>query len=75
MKAGQGEVVHAISLLAKQPQKTMDKTSVKELYVAPETQVLKLQMEESVLTISGDGARLYGAGVDESNADNNGNIW
>lgn len=53
----------------------MAKTNLKELYVSPEIQVLRLQMRKEVLTLSGNAAGLYGAGVDDSNADNNGNIW
>lgn len=53
----------------------MAKTNLKELYVSPEIQVLRLQMRKEVLTISGNATGLYGAGVDDSNADNNGNIW
>lgn len=59
----------------KPTQTTMAKTNRKELYVSPEIQVLRLQMRKEVLTISGNAAGLYGAGVDDSNADNNGNIW
>lgn len=54
----------------------MAKTNLKKMYVSPEIQVLRLQMRKEVLTISGNAAGLYGAGVDDSNADNNvKNIW
>lgn len=54
----------------------MGKTETKELYFSPETQVFGMQMEGWILTISGKGAGLFGAGVDESDADSNsGSIW
>ena len=61
--------------VGKPTQTTMAKTNLKKMYVTPEIQVLRLQMRKEVLTISGNAAGLYGAGVDDSNADNNGNIW
>ncbi len=53
----------------------MVKTKTKESYSSPETQVFGIQMEGGILTISGKGARLFGAGIDESDADDNGSIW
>ena len=53
----------------------MGKTETKELYFSPETQTFGMQMEGWILTISGKGAGLIGAGVDESDADSNGSIW
>ncbi|MBR1569225.1 MAG: hypothetical protein IJ651_00650 [Bacteroidales bacterium] len=53
----------------------MGKTETKELYFSPETQAFGMQMEGGILTISGKGAGLFGAGVDESDADSNGSIW
>ena len=50
-------------------------TNKKETYSSPESQVLRVQMERGILTISGRGAGLSGAGVDESDADDNGNVW
>lgn len=32
-------------------------------------------MERSILTLSGNGVGLFLAGVDESDADDNGSIW
>jgi hypothetical protein len=37
--------------------------------------VFKIQMEKGILAISGNDASLSGAGVDESDADDNGLIW
>lgn len=49
---------------------------VKKQYFKPEVKVLRLHLERTLLGISGDGVKLQGAGVDESNADDNGtNIW
>jgi len=53
----------------------MVKTTMKEPYFSPETQVFGIQMENGILNASGKGASLFGAGVDESNADDNGSIW
>lgn len=52
----------------------MVKTKTKEPYSSPETQVFGIQMENVILNASGD-AGLSGAGVDESDADDNGSIW
>lgn len=53
----------------------MVKTTMKEPYLSPETEVFGIQMENGILNASGKGASLSGAGVDESNADDNGSIW
>lgn len=53
----------------------MLKTNSKKNYSSPETEEFRIQMVRGILTISGNDASLSGAGVDESNADTNGNIW
>lgn len=53
----------------------MVKTTMKEPYLSPETEVFGIQMEGGILTISGNDASLSGAGVNESDADENGKIW
>ncbi|MBR5735278.1 MAG: hypothetical protein IKX60_00585 [Bacteroidales bacterium] len=53
----------------------MVKTKTKEPYFSPETQVFGIQMDNGILNASGKDARLLGAGVDESDADDNGSIW
>ena len=45
-------------------------------YSPPEIQLTSLHAEQSILIISETGADLNGSGVDETNADNNGeNVW
>jgi len=53
----------------------MERTNLKQIYSPPETQVYKLRMDNEILAVSGNDAILTGAGVDESEADENGNIW
>ena len=50
-------------------------TNRKDYYSAPETEVFRIQMEGGILSISGNDASLSGAGVNESDADENGLIW
>ncbi len=50
-------------------------TNRKDYYSSPETEVFRIQMEGGILTISGNDASLSGAGVNESDADENGKIW
>ena len=48
----------------------------KQLYESPETEVVKVVQEGAICTLSGYGVTLYGAGVDENDADDNGSsIW
>ena len=48
----------------------------KSYYSAPWVQVVELQMRERVLGLSNVGVGLDGAGVDEEDADDNGDlIW
>ena len=51
------------------------KADSRKMYSPPETQVSVFQITNGILTISGNDASLTGAGVDESEADENGNIW
>jgi len=45
-------------------------------YEAPCVEVFSIRFEEGLLTLTGNKVRLTGAGVDESDADNNGSsIW
>lgn len=53
----------------------MTKTKRKECYSSPEIEVFRIQMEGMILSISGNDASLSGAGVNESDADENGIIW
>ena len=55
--------------------KAMLNTNRKDYYSAPETEVFRIQMEGGILSISGNDASLSGAGVNESDADENGKIW
>ncbi len=49
---------------------------IKKLYFEPVLQVFKIDMGDRLLTMSGSGANLDGAGVDESDANTNGdNTW
>ena len=73
VKAGQGEWTRLVFL--QKTIKTMLKTNGKKYYSSPETEEFRIQMERWILSISGNDASLSGAGVDESNADSNGNIW
>lgn len=51
------------------------KTIRKEIYSVPRVEITELTIEMSILAVS-DRASLFGAGVDESDADNNGSlIW
>lgn len=51
------------------------KTIRKEIYSVPRVEITELTIEMSILAVSGS-ASLFGAGVDESDADNNGSlIW
>ncbi|MBR5391238.1 MAG: hypothetical protein IK148_00050 [Prevotella sp.] len=46
------------------------------MYSAPKTKVRRIDVEQCLLAASmGSGAKLQGAGVDESGADSNGEIW
>ena len=48
----------------------------KKEYSKPDFTVFRIVMKRSLLAVSGDGVSLRGAGVDESEADDNGtNIW
>lgn len=47
----------------------------KEMYEVPSTKVIEVKMERGILTLSGNGVSLSGAGVNESDADDNGSIW
>ncbi len=73
-KAEQGGLIRPVSLQHKYL-KAMLKTNRNEYYSSPETEVFKIQMEKGILAISGNDASLSGAGVDESDADDNGLIW
>ena len=53
----------------------MFKANKKEDYSSPETEGFRIKMGRSILTVSGNGASLTGAGVNESDADENGTIW
>ena len=54
----------------------MKKDSRKVNYEAPCLEVFSVRFEEGLLTLTGAGVSLTGAGVDESDADNNGSsIW
>ena len=51
------------------------KTIRKEIYSVPRVEITELTVETNILAASGS-AGLFGAGVDESNADSNGtSIW
>ena len=50
-------------------------TNRKENYFSPETEVFRIQMERGILAGSSYDASLSGAGVNESEADENGQIW
>lgn len=47
----------------------------KKMYEVPSTTVVEVKMERGILTLSGNGVSLSGAGVNESDADDNGSIW
>ena len=47
----------------------------KQVYEEPSSQVIEVKMEQGILTLSGNMVSLIGAGVDESDADDNGSIW
>ncbi len=48
----------------------------KKKYSKPDFTVLRISMEQSLLSISGKNVSLQGAGVDENEANENGNdIW
>ncbi|MBQ1747297.1 MAG: hypothetical protein II527_04895 [Bacteroidales bacterium] len=48
----------------------------KEVYSAPETRVFGVRMETGILVLSDGDVDLTGSGVDEGDADDNGNnIW
>ncbi len=48
----------------------------KAYYQEPQVTVFDVNLENAILALSGDGADLTGAGVDETEAENNGNlIW
>ena len=48
----------------------------KKEYSKPEFAVFKMQMEQTLLTMSSNSVDLTGAGVNESDGDDNGdNIW
>ena len=48
----------------------------KQLYEAPETEVVEVVHAGAICAISGYSVTLYGAGVDENDADDNGSsIW
>ncbi len=47
----------------------------KQVYEEPSTKVFEVKMERSILTLSDNGVSLTGAGVDETDADDNGSIW
>ncbi len=52
------------------------KVKKKKRFSKPDLMVLRISMEQSILTMSGNGVSLEGAGVNESDADDNGNdIW
>lgn len=56
------------------PIKLMDKKK-KGMYSAPKTKVRRIDVEQCLLAAS-MGAKLNGAGIDESSADSNGSeIW
>ncbi len=47
----------------------------KQVYEEPSSQVIEVKMERGILNLSGNLVSLIGAGVDESDADDNGSIW
>lgn len=47
----------------------------KQVYEEPSTKVIEVKMERGILALSGKGISLSGAGVNESDADDNGSIW
>lgn len=47
----------------------------KQVYEVPSTKVIEVKMERGILALSGNGVSLSGAGVNESDADDNGSIW
>ena len=52
------------------------KEKKKKEYSKPDLTVLRIRMEQSLLTMSGNGVSLQDAGVDESDADDYGDeIW
>ncbi len=52
------------------------KNTGKMPYWAPEVRVFRVSLETGILGLSGDNADLTGSGVDESEADDNGNnVW
>ena len=51
------------------------KLKKKEEYFKPEIKVFRVYMNQSLLTMSGPDVSLEGAGVDESEAEENGDIW
>lgn len=52
------------------------KKKEKHVYECPLTEEVKVEQEGAICTISGQGVRLLGAGVDETEAEDNGsNIW
>lgn len=52
------------------------KVKKKKEYSKPDFTVIGIRVEQSLLTMSGQGVRLQGAGVDESDAEEKGtNIW
>ena len=52
------------------------KVKKKKGFTKPHLTVLKIRTEQSLLTMSGNSVRLEGAGVCESDADDNGNnVW
>lgn len=53
----------------------MVRAKTKQSYSSPETKVFGIRMENGILNASGNDAGLSGAGVDESDADDNGGIW
>lgn len=46
----------------------------KQVYEEPSIEVVELRMNQNILGLSG-GVGLFMAGVDESDADDNGSIW
>lgn len=53
----------------------MVRAKTKQSYSSPETKVFEISMENGILNASRNDAGLSGAGVDESDADDNGSIW
>ena len=51
------------------------KNNERLFYEEPSTKVIEVKMERGILALSGKGISLSEAGVNESDADDNGSIW